>query len=419
MAASAQDAAPSPTDLTRFDVLSQKGWIIPHPSVADTLVGDAGGVRSTLADAGFGYYGFLGPNLFIYDLTQANSGKPRAVNGQVGTWSNAYESLSVTYDLGKAGLDGGQLTIVGIGSFNGLQKVNGPNSVRIRDLDYYQSLAGGKISVEAGFYANDIRFIGNYVGGELAAGTLGPQAFIPYEAGISYAGFGAAAADIRIAFGDGFYDRAGVQRGLPPGNGSLEIKINPNPGLRFSPPGAGVLFINELGYEQASSPTQASVWVRAGGIYNTTPYPNFITGRGMDNWALYVLADHQLTSIDLKQPYRGLYLGASVMYAPPLQNLFSQYYELRVYENGPFDARPEDFASIVASIETYSREGGEALAPPPLGAFAQTVGVIGSYAFHVRPGVYVQPGLGYIIHPSVSREFNNAFNAYLNLTSYF
>lgn len=413
--ACAQESASDAAALTRFDALSQKGWNIPHPSVADTIVGDAGGVRSTLADAGVGFYGFLGPNLFLYDLTQANAGKPRVLNGQVGTWSQVYASLAVSYDLKKIGLDGGQLTIIPIAAVNGLQLVNGPDYIRIRDLSYYQSLAGGKISFEAGFYANDIRFIGNFVGGSLAAGTLGPQAFIPYEAGISRAGFSAAATDVRIDLGGGFYDRAGVQRGLVAGNGILERQINPNPGLRFAPRNTGVLFINEFGFQKTPSASQASVWFRAGGIYNTTDYPAFTSGRGMHNWALYALADHQLTSTDRAQPFHGLYVGASVMYAPPLQNLFSQYYELRAYQFGPFSARPEDFASVVASYETYSKEGGEVLSPPAIGAFSNTTSIIGTYAFHVRPGVYVQPGLGYITHPSVSRAFNNEFNCYLNL----
>ena len=82
--ASASNAA----DLTRFDPLNARGWVIPHPSVADTLVGDAGGVRSALADAGIGFCG-ISSNIFEYDLTQANLGKPISVNGQGGTWNVA------------------------------------------------------------------------------------------------------------------------------------------------------------------------------------------------------------------------------------------------------------------------------------------------------------------------------------------
>src|SRR5262249_12427104 len=153
--------------------------------------------------------------------------------------------------------------------------------------------------------------------------------------------------------------------------------------------------------------------------YNTTRYPTFTTGHGVENWALYALADRQLLSSDPAQPVRGLYAGVSAMYAPPEQNLFNQYYEIRTYSFGPFDARPTDFASLVVSYESYSKEGQEALAPPAFGAFAQTISAIGSYAFHIVPGFYLQPGLGWTAHASVSRQFNDAFNAFLGITAFF
>jgi porin len=134
---------------------------------------------------------------------------------------------------------------------------------------------------------------------------------------------------------------------------------------------------------------------------------------------LYALADRQLTAADPTHPRRGLYVGVSAMYAPPELNLFSQYYEARLYAFGPFDARPGDFTSLVISYESYSKEGQEALAPPKFGSSSETTSVIGSYAFHVRPGLYIQPGLGVTTHPSVSREFNNVLNAYLTVSAFF
>lgn len=417
MAASAQDSASSGADLTRFDVLNERGWNIPHPSVADTLLDDVGGMRSTLADAGIGVFGLSAPNLYVTDLSRSNTGKPRAVNGQVATWSEAFETASLTFDLGKIGLEGGQLIFDGTATLNGLQQVNGPDVVRVRSLAYDQLLADGAIEIQLGHYANDTHFVGTFVGGSFATGVLGPQAIIPDEVGRSFGAFGTPAAEVRVAFGDGFYDKLGVQRSLPQGGANVEARINPGAGFTFAPPGTGALTINEFGYQKQPSASQDSVWLRVGGMYNTTPYRTFTTGRGVDNWALYALLDHQLTS-DPKAPYRGLYVGGSAMYAPPEQNLFSQYYELRAYQFGPFDARPSDFASIVASYETYSREGRNRLAPPHLGAFA-TSSVIGSYAFHVRPGLYVQPGFGLTTNPDISRAYANVFNAYLSLTAFY
>ena len=423
MVASAQDSAPVPTsdpaDLTRFDALNERGWNIPHPSVADTLVGDAGGVRSTLADAGIGFYGFLGPDIFEYDLTQSNRGKPRTVNGQVLTWYSAYQAVTVTFDTAKIGLDGGQLLFGGNITENGLQSLNGPDVNRLYSVAYNQILDGGKIYIQFGYYPLALHFVGAEVGGNIAAGSLGPEAFIPNEVGLSFNPFMTPAAEIKVDLGGGFSNHTAVQRGFAPGGPGEEARINPGAGLTFAPPGTGVLIIDELVYQKAASATQASTWIRGGGIYNTTLYKSFTNGQGLQNWALYLLGDRQLTSIDPAHPYRGLYVGASAMYAPPEQNLFTQYYEVRAYEFGPVKARPTDFASLVVSVETYSKEGQRALAPPPVGAFQQTVTGIGSYSFHVRPGLYVQPGFGVTTHPSVSREFNNSVNAYLALEAFF
>ena len=396
-------ASTNPADLTRFDALNERGWVIPHPPVADTLLDDVGGVRSALADAEIGFYG-ISSNIFEYDLTQANLGKPIAVNGQGGTWNTAYQFLSVTYDASRFGLSGGQLVFNGYIIPDSLQQVNIPDVTRIGAISYHQDLADGKVQIQVGYFSAATYFVGQEVGGSLAAGVLGPQAFIPFEVGLSFPPFGTPGFNIKGDLGGGFYDRAGVQRSMPPGGGQVEARINSGVGLKFAPDDTNVLFVNELGYQKAPAVGQAATWVRFGQIYNTTEYKSFLSGRDVQNWALYLLGDRQLTSISPALPLRGLYVGASVMYAPPGQNLFTQYYELRAYEFGPFDARPEDFTSIVVSYEAYSKEGQDVLAPPAFGAFAQTVSAIGSYAFHVRPGLYVQPGIGWTSHANVSRR---------------
>ena len=350
--------------MTRFDPLNARGWVVPHPSIADSLVGDAGGVRSTLADAGFGFWG-ASTNIFEYDLSQANLGKPNSINGQGGTWNTAEQLLSVTYDTGRFGLQGGQLLVSGFLVDDSLQKVNIPDLNRVSDITYNQQLAGGKINLQVGYSSGAYYFVGTSVGGNVAAGVLGPQANIPYEVGLSFPPFATPLAWIKADLGGGFSNRAGVQRSLPPGGGEVEAKINPGAGLRFAPAGTDVLFIDEVTYQKAPAAGQASTWVRVGGIYNTTPYQSFLSGRNVQNWAVYALADRQLTATDPHQPFRGLYVGASAMYAPPGQNLFSQYYEFRTYVFGPFDARSGDFASIVVSYETYSKEGGRCLRRPP------------------------------------------------------
>ena len=53
-----QTAAPAPSVFQRYDDLSLKGWDIPFPKIADTTIGDKGGIRSKLADLGIGFLGF-------------------------------------------------------------------------------------------------------------------------------------------------------------------------------------------------------------------------------------------------------------------------------------------------------------------------------------------------------------------------
>jgi hypothetical protein len=64
-------------------------------------------------------------------------------------------------------------------------------------------------------------------------------------------------------------------------------------------------------------------------------------------------------------------------------------------------------------------QGQKALAPPAFGSFAQTITAIGSYAFRVRPKFYLQPGLGWTAHASVSRQYSDTFNAFLGITAFF
>src|SRR5262249_17249153 len=216
MVACAQEAGSNAADLTRFDVLNERGWNFPHPSVADTLLGDVGGFRSALADVGVRFYG-LSVNLFEYDLTQSNRGKPLTVNGQVGTWNDAYQVPNLTYDLGRVGLKDGQLVLGAFISVDSLQTVNVPDVARIDNLSYNQTLADAKVFIQVGYSGKGFHFVDITAGGNLAAGVLGPQAVIPFEVGMSFPPFATPAANIETDLGGGFYNRASVQRSLAPG----------------------------------------------------------------------------------------------------------------------------------------------------------------------------------------------------------
>jgi porin len=414
------DASTSPPldRFKRFDDLSLKGWDIPYPKVADSILADHYGIRDALADIGIGISPINTIN-FQYDFLQNDHGyKGRQLyNGQNVTRTNSTVSLTATYDFGRVGLKGGQL-VTGLAIVNNsFPAVNGPKKVRVGRLHYYQELFGGKVDFKLGYIDQTQEFLGINVGGNLATGNLGPQATIPFQLGLSYGGFAAPAVDVRVKFGSHFYNKVGVQRSLPPGGAAVENALNPG-GFRFHPPGTGVLVIDEIGYNRPSSRDAKSMWIRGGGIYNSTKFTAF-DGRKTDNWAGFAAIDRQLTQIDDEKPFRGLYAGATVNYAPPQQNFYTQYYEGRVYGVGLLKGRPFDLASLVTTYNKYSPEGLAARTQPGQRSYKATWALIASYAYRLGPGIYVQPGLGVTQHPIYSPRFGTALNGYLGLVTIF
>jgi porin len=411
-----QTAQASPSPYQRYDALAMRGWERPLPKSGDTLLGDKLGVRDALADAGIGFIGFAS-NAIQYNFLQ-NDGHykgPQVYNGQKFTRMVSNAAIFATFDTSKIGIDNGQFIFSALYTSNSFNRVDGPNSTRIGRLAYYQSLFDKRVEFKIGYFDNGFEFLGTQTGGSLAGGTLGPQASVPNEVGLSYSGYSTPTANIRFNFKNHFYTKFGVQRSLPQGGATPEVAANPS-GLRFHVPGTGVLTIGEGGWDQPAKPGQLATWVRFGGIYNTTNFKRFDGTYSKDNWATYVAVDHQLFQIDDSRANRGLYVGATFNYAPPQQNMISQYYEGRVYGVGLLKDRPFDLASVVATANVYSKDGLAARTAVGQQNFKATYSVIGSYAYRLTPGLYFQPGLGVIVHPAYSPRFDTAVNGYLTLT---
>ena len=411
-----QTANPSPGPYQRYDTMAMKGWERPLPKSGDTLLGDKLGVRDALADLGIGFIGYAS-NAIQYNFLQNDTGYhgTQLYNAQKFTRNVSNASIFATYDLGRVGLSGGQFIFSALYTSNSFNRVDGPNTTRIGRLAYYQPLFGKKVELKVGYFDNGFEFLGTQTGGSLAGGTLGPQASVPNEVGLSYSGFSTPTIDIRVNLKNHFYTKFAFQRSLPPGGATNEVAHNAD-GLRFHIPGTGLLMIDEVGWDQPAKPGQLATWVRAGGIYNTTNFNRFGGGITKDNWATYLAVDHQLFQIDSSRANRGLYIGGTINYAPPQQNFISQYYEGRIYGVGLIESRPSDLASIVANANVYSKDGLLARTPLNQGNFKQTYSIIASYAYRLTPGLYIQPGLGAVVHPVYSPRFDTAFNGYLTLT---
>ena len=111
-------------------------------------------------------------------------------------------------------------------------------------------------------------------------------------------------------------------------------------GVAWTTPNAGILYLGEVGYQQPAAAGVNQTWVRTGGGYNTSKFKSYADpGTRVDyNHYLYFVADRQLwqTHPD-SSPGRGIYFGASAMYAPPYANSISEYYEARLYARVLFD----------------------------------------------------------------------------------
>jgi porin len=413
-------ASPTPTSgpFQRFDALAMKGWERPLPKSGDTLIGDKGGVRDALADAGIGFIGFAS-TAFQYNTLQ-NDGNYKGrqqYNGQRLTRAVSNAAIFATYDLGRIGLTGGQFLFSALYTSNSFNAVNGPDSVRIGRLSYYQPLFNKAVEIKVGYFDNGFEFLGTTTGGSLAGGTLGPQATIPYEVGLSYSGFSTPTINMRLNFKHNLYTKFGLQRSLPPGGATAEVAVNKS-GLTFHPKGTGLLAIDEVGFDRPAANGTMATWVRGGGIYNTTNYKRFDGTVANNNWAAYLAVDRQVSQIDSAKPARGLYVGATFDYAPPAQNFSTQYYEGRVYGVGIIDKRPFDLASLIATRNVYSPAGLLARTAVGQSNFKQTTAVIASYAYRLTPGLYVQPGIGVVVHPIYSPRYGTALNGYLTLTAF-
>ena len=398
-----------------------KGWATTVPTFSDTVDRDLGGWRSALASAGFGFT-VWSLNLGVYDMRQAGSRLKGAqlYNGQKLTYQTGNQTAVLAYDVGRIwdGLKGGQWQVIIAGSTNGYQKRDGIDGVRVKGLSWYQPVLGGKAELELGIIANQTDYLGTSVGGSLAGGALGPQASIPVEAGISYGQYGAPTVSARINWTKHLYTRTGIQRSISPQGSTTEQALN-STGFTFALPGAKPLVIQEIGYRIVATSGEKSMWLRGGGLYNSSDYKTLVGDKLLHNHFFYLAADRQLTQPDDDQPGRGIYVGATFNTAPGSVDLINRYYEARAYWKGPLAGRPDDQVSLVAAISGYGREGREANIVGVYMPNSTTQSYTGSYSLKVTHGLYIQPGVSVVVHPVYNRDIGTAFNGLLNLVTFF
>jgi porin len=379
-----------------------KGWNIPWPSFGETVTQDDGYWRTRLAQYGVSFlavdFEIAARNLL--DRPTSNNGTQAYFGQRFSLERTDAEYMNV--DLSRWGVPNGQLQIAGVQYHDTMQHYI-RNANELYRLVYYQTLLDGKLEVNAGYMAGASAFVGAFLAGQLY-NPFGPSASIPVELGISGSGTVQPIVFGKYHFGN-FYNILGVARSISPTAASdyNDIQVDPHQ-TRFHVPGENAVYVDELGYQVAASSENMSTWIRGGGIDNTSRFHNYRTNGSSTNAGGYFLADRQLTQIGGSG--RGLYAGASVMYAPPQTNIYSQYYEARLYAKGAFDSRPKDTIAFVWAHNEVSRDfaGSINQTSATTGVFANnyTNSYTASYNVHVLSGVFVTLALSYTDHPSAT-----------------
>ncbi len=410
-----------------------RGWIVPLPSAADTVDQGAFGLRKDLADLGISYLGFTDDtfedNLLRHALPPGNAFGPHSrdlqgYNGQLPTY-DLDNAFFVQYDLQRYGIPDGQISL-GMFFVSTDWQPNGPNGIGVSELSYYQTLFHKRVEIKFGELSNNLEFLGTQVGGNLASGIFGDNAAVPFENGQNLGGFPSYGLNVKTNFTRFFYDKIGVQRALSPDGVQAERLQNPS-GVRFVVPNSGVFVIDEIGYRQPPAPGQMATWLRGAVNYTSSRYTDITTGlKHQGNFGLYILADRQLFQLAPNagpgSAIRGVFAGVSVMYAPSYFNIFSQYYEGRIYAFGLIPGRPFDLISAVANQNVFSDD-----AVRLAGGFGELVHKNANtytiaYSAHVLPGVNLNFGVGYTDHPTVvtyTRSTGSDLNILLNLFTWF
>ena len=313
----------------KIDALAEHGQLTELPPPSESIIGDAGGLRSDLAEHGIGF-NILSMSTFTNNYKHHGRHRPQAYIGERPTYSSNLVA-GFTYDLGRLGLDNGQF-IFGVGSYySSWDEVNPSSPFNFTRIAYYQSLWDKTVEIKIGVLPNDLEYIGPFTGGTLVGGTQGLQAVIPYQVGLSHAPVSSPAANLTLNLGN-FYNKFGVQRSISPDGMGAEIDRHLGE-LDLHADHAGALYIDELGYKRAATPGTPYAWLRAGYIYNTSDYTRFLSNeRSDDNHAGYLLQrrrQYQARPPPRLQRRRFEVDHARLQHAPGCRYLLPHWPELR------------------------------------------------------------------------------------------
>jgi porin len=347
---------------------------------------------------------------------------PVGANEQVYVGQRAFTGAMLqpilTADLRQLHLRNTQLYLGGVWNWVSWDPA-GPKAFQLWDLYLYKAFGEDRLEMKAGYVSMNLDFIGLFVGGSTAAGGQGVYSVLPYEAGLSYFPLTSPGATLRVGGPNHTYFKTGAQRSIDPQGGPTEVARN-NAGFRFVPHGDKLLLINEGGYLREPSQNSHEMWLRGGYMYNTSSYSNLVTGKSQSgNYCGYVLVDYQLRGSNHEHSNQGLYAGGSWMKAPGALDPYARYYEARLYKEAPFQSRPADLVSVVASRTGYSKQYTDKLVADGKTVWRAGTTLTGSYSMRVVQGSYLNLGLSYVNGPAITPRVPSALKFQASWTTFF
>ena len=402
--ASPPSAAPPFFADTGYEALRWKGLEVDLSGPADTIDGQAGGLRASLAAQGIGYIGtsFHTVAQNTLDVARTTNGQ-QLYSGQRPTYFTT-NFLVLTYDTGRIGLLGGQIA-VGATLSHYTWKSGGPDKVGVLTATYYQPLLDDRVEIKAGYLINSFEFSNIFVGGNLATGVFGTAGNILYQGGFNGAGVTTPGVETTFNATPNLYTKAAVERPISP-DGTIVEAQQDRSSVALRVPNTGVLVVDETGYRVPAADDRKEVWVRGAFAANSSRYVDYAKPSGQrvsgENYFAYLLADYQVTQPDpAARAARGIYVRGTFNYAPADLNRLSALYQGRIYAKGVFDSRPSDLISVVASKNVFSDVLYTSAISAGMLAHASSLSITASYGLHLAAGIFLNVGLTYVDHPTI------------------
>lgn len=382
---------------------------------SDHLLGDWGGLRSKLEEAG------ITPRWFL--ITDV-AGNPAGGRDQGATQASSTE-LSLFFDLNRiAGVKGGsvfmsmsqrwgnRLSTEYVGNVFPEQQIYGFETFRVIDVSYQQQLSNDRVEFRVGRFAATDNFLDSpYDYGFMSNAFCGsPFGILLDSPGVmAYTGTWAALAKVMPT------RRSHVMAAIY--NGDAAMRENKNHGVDLS--FEGPLFtMGEVGYQFNGLPGDSARLgnYKFGGWYDHSTLTNFESrARKRGSWGYYGLFDQVLVPFGMRGSHRGLGVFGSVTVATDshIQQM-PLYFTAGISARGLFNARPRDAISFGIATGYFSdalqRAQRNGLLGPPEGGVQDHERVVElTYRIDLRKGAYfIQPDFQYIVRPGATARFSNA-----------